>query len=383
MSSSNHSQQTQVLFPENFIVILIHGWQEGSSNMDNLTNTLKNLGSVETYWNCRFPNITITKNDLPNYNVDSNPFKRIQDVYNDKNNANVFVKIAFTNDTDGTIAEQTEELSSVINKLRNEFPNKKIATVGYSKGGVVAMNCAIDNPGYIDNLISIGTPYTTTIANHAAGFVENCVKLFLDIASLGDILLNPGLYATLYVAYATNVIEDLFVSVVNLFLNGQVVLPNLKSRWNQLGNRPSFTPIATRALVIDGDLESDFVVPVESALASGFEGKKYSDDILLIRNPAKKITIATGQYTDHVFDLGNLVALLNGLPSITTVSSFIQLFSDFFTLILSVTNESAETKREVAKYAHACMPFISNYLGSDDYALNNDEVAWRVLAGLR
>lgn len=380
MSNSNYMPQQQVTFPENFIVILIHGWTETASNMDNLVNTMRGLGSVESYWNCVFSDITITKNDLPS---NCNVFSNIQHEYNQKTNANVFIKIAFTHETDGTIAEQSEELAIVISNLRNAFPTKKIATVGYSKGGVVAMDCAINHPGYINNLVSVGTPYTTTIVNHVAGFIENCVKTFLNVASLGAIVLNPGLYLGLYVAYATNVIQDIFTSVINLFLIGQVVLPSLKSRWNQLENKPSFTPIATRALVIDGNLESDFVVPVESALASGFEGKKYSDEILLIRDPSKKITINTGQYTDNVFDLANLITTLNGLASITTITSFNQFISNFFSLLLSITDESAQLKGEVAKYAHACLPFISNYLGSDNYALNNEEVAWRVLAGLR
>ena len=207
MSNSNYLPQQQVTFPENFIVILIHGWTETASNMNTLVNTMRGLGSIESYWNCVFPDITITKDDLPG---NSNVFSRIQNEYNIKANANVFIKIAFTHEEEGPVIEQSEELADVIEHLRAVFPTKKIATVGYSKGGVVAMECAVDYPGYIDNLISVATPYTTTIAEHLYGFVADCLQSILNGVSLLHILNHPAEYLTLYVLFATNTVENLF-----------------------------------------------------------------------------------------------------------------------------------------------------------------------------
>lgn len=384
MSNSNYLPQQQVTFPENFIVILIHGWTEKASDMNNLVNTMRGLGSIESYWNCVFPDITITKDDLPG---DSNVFSRIQNEYNIKANANVFIKIAFTNEEEGPVIEQSEELADVIEHLREVFPTKKIATVGYSKGGVVAMECAVDYPDYIDNLISVATPYTTTIAEHLYGFVVDCLQSILNGVSLLHILNHPAEYFTLYVLFATNTVENLFRNAVNNVINGKIVMPNLRQRWNQMTNHPSFTPIATRALTITNSeeeiFESDFVVPVESALADGFYGKKYSDDILLIRNQTNRITVQTSQYTSGTYDLANLITKVNGLTNVSTTLGLIDFFATFFPVLFSIVDESNETKIQAAKYAHANLPVIRDFLGSTDYALKNEEVAWRVLAGLK
>lgn len=379
MSNSTHSQQNQVSFPKDFIVILVHGWLSDESMMDDLVDTLRGLGMTESYWNAVFPNITITKDDSPT----CNKFALIRDAFNQRPNSNVFIKVSFSDNEQGTIIEQSDELATSIFNLKAAFPTKKIATVGYSKGGVVSMECAIDHPGYIDKLISIGTPYTTTVGEHLYGFVEDCVQTFLNGVSFLHVIMHPEIYIPIYIAFANNALEHTLRAVVNSIINGQVVMPNLKQRWNQLSNRPSFTPIATRALTINGNLESDFIVPIESALASGFYGKKYSDDILLVKDPSRRITISTNQYTSGVFDIVNLVTKVNGLVNISTASGLIDFITTFLPFLFSVSNESSSNKRECAKYVHANMPLINSFLGSTDYQLKNETVALRVLAGLR
>ena len=98
MSNSTHSQQNQVSFPKDFIVILVHGWLSDESMMDDLVDTLRGLGMTESYWNAVFPNITITKDDSPT----CNKFALIQDAFNQRPNSNVFIKVSFSNNEQGS-----------------------------------------------------------------------------------------------------------------------------------------------------------------------------------------------------------------------------------------------------------------------------------------
>lgn len=373
MSNSNYQQQNPVTFPKDFIVILIHGWLGDASAMDDLINTLKGLGVTESYWHAVYPNVTITQND-----VEGSPaFNAIQNAINQKANANVFIKISFgDDDAEGTIMNQSSQLFNAIFHLKSTFPNKKIATVGYSKGGVVAMECAIDHPGYIDKLISIATPYTTTIANHLYGFVSNCLQLLLGYSLLQ---IASGNFFPIYVSFANYVLNGTIQSIVNTFVNNQIVMPNIKQRWNQMTNRPDFTPIASRLLSIDNDLESDGVVPIESALASGFYGKKYSDDVLLVKDDNFKISVSTYQYISGLFDFLGLIDTINELVNVSNSVSFTGLALSIVQAILSATVMDSTTKAGCAKFAHTSN---GNFFGNNDYVLKNEIVAWRVLAGL-
>jgi len=384
MSASNRTSSalpntSTVTFPEKSIVLLIHGYNGTASSMDDLVETLQGLGTILNYYNVVFLNVTLSKGDT----YSSNSFKSIKTAFNEKANANVFVKVSFTNDLNGDILEQSEELFAIITNLRSIFPNKKIITVGYSKGGVVAMECAIDYPSSIDKLISIGTPYTTTIGEHLYDFVEDCVQTFYNGTALIQIAKNPLKFIATYVAFANNILEHTLRNVINSIINYKIVIPDLMKRWNQLCSRPAFTPIASRSLTINDTRESDFVVPVESALATGFYGKSYSDDILLVKNQESSITLITNQFTNGAFDLVNLVAKMNGMVSLATMAGLADFISTFLPFILSVSDESSETKKNAAKYAHTTIPALESFLGSSDYQLKNETVAWRVIAGLQ
>ena len=373
MSNSNYQQQNPVTFPKDFIVILIHGWLGNASAMDDLINTLKGLGVTESYWHAVYPNVTITQNDVQG----SPAFNAIQNAINQKANANVFIKISFgDDDAEGTIMNQSSQLFNTILHLKSTFQNKKIATVGYSKGGVVAMECAIDHPGYIDKLISISTPYTTTIANHLYGFVSNCLQLLLG-ASINQIATSN--YSPVYTLFANYFINNALQSIVNSYINNQIVMPNIKQRWNQMTNRPDFTPIASRLLSIDNDLESDGAVPIESALASGFYGKKYSDDVLLVKDDNFKMSVSTYQYISGLFDFLGLIDTINELANVSNSVSFTGLALSIVQAILSATVMDSTTKAGCAKFAHTSN---ENFFGNNDCVLKNEIVAWRVLAGL-
>ena len=99
------------------------------------------------------------------------------------------------------------------------------------------------------------------------------------------------MFAAEYVAFSSDIVQNTFKKIVESIMDNSIVKLDLKQRWNRLENKPKFTPIATRALVLDGDKESDFAVPIESALANGFEGKSYSNDVLLVKNDNYKIPL--------------------------------------------------------------------------------------------
>lgn len=379
MSNSNTLKNATVSFPESSIVLLIHGYNGVASSMDDLIDTLNGIGTICNYYNIILTDIEIDAND----GASSVSFASIAYQFSQKANANIFVKVSFSDDLNGPILEQSEELYQIICNLRASFPSKKIITVGYSKGGVVAMECAIDHVGCIDKLISIGTPYTTTIGEHLYDFVEDCVQTFFNGVSLFYIALHPIEFAAAYVAFANNALEKMLRSVVNGIINGNIVMPDLQKRWNQLASHPQFTPIATRALTINDTRESDFIVPTESALASGFYGKSYSDDVLLVKDDSKRITLTTSKYTNGAFDILNLVTKLNGLTGISTLAGLFDFASTFLPLIFSAADETEETKSGAAEYAHATTSILSDFLGSTSYQLKNETVAWRVIAGLQ
>lgn len=43
----------------------------------------------------------------------------------------------------------------MINKVRAKYPTIHVALIGYSKGGVVNLKCAINNPSLIDIVVNI------------------------------------------------------------------------------------------------------------------------------------------------------------------------------------------------------------------------------------
>ncbi len=375
-NSNSDENECEILFPTSSIVLLVHGFQSDAFSMQKLADTMMGLGTIAEYYNFKNVNTPITQFD----SVTNAVYVEIGRAFASNQKANVLVKVSFTNDKTGTVDDQTEELFHIIHRLKEFYPSKKIITVGHSKGGVVSMNCAIEHHGLIDKLISVGTPYTTTIFEHICNFVVLIVEKTLN-DELSLIARNETIN-DVYKVFAKFIIEQTLKKVVDNFLNIYVLKDNLKQKWNTLDNKPQFTPIATRALVFNDAMESDIVVPVESALAYGFNGKKYSDDYLLVCSNLYKVNIYTFNYLKN-FNLISFIKMINGIVDTGLSNNYPNIMNTILsTLFNQVTILSDEIKKESAKYAHANMPIIRDILGSDDEQLNNPEVAIRVLAGL-
>ena len=357
--------------------MLVHGLNSDGNGMQNFANTMMSLGTICDYYNLVDSNTIINKNLAESKNA----FDKIESCYSANPNANVMVKVSFSNDKFGSVDKQTEELATIIENLNDRFHDKKIVTVGHSKGGVVSMNCAIENPGYIDKLISIGTPYTTTIFEHLIDFVCEIVEN-ICLNSIINIYKNPVLYGEIYVLFATNIVKDIMTNAFESISNKYITKKGLKQKWNSMTNKPKFTPIATRALVINGCKESDFAVPVESALADGFEGKSFTNDYLLVKDDNFKISITAKKYATEFVDFASVLSRINGMVNISNALDLFDYLSMIIPFLLSINDENDYVKRCTARYVHAQIPVINDLLGSDNESLNNPEVALRVLAGL-
>ncbi len=373
--NSNNSQTGNV-YPENMIILLVHGLSSTAEGMQKLADNIMSLGSIINYYNLVDLKTNINQFD----NEISDVYVKIRQAFTSKPNGNVMVRVSFTNDETDSVDNQTDELFNIVSKLKHFFPSKKIVTIGHSKGGVVSMNCAIKHPGYITKLISVGTPYTTTIFDHLYAFVIEMVEKKC-LKTIDFIYENNSIFMGSFVIFAKKIIENTIYSLFKSIINTYVTKDDLKQRWNRLSNKPKFTPIATRALILDGDKESDFAVPVESALAEGFNGKSLSDGDLLVKNDSFKITLtATGCSL-----LNNVTNILDTICSFSSASNIIEIFnflSTLSTFLLSASNENPYVKRCTARYVHANMPVICDYLGSTNECLNNPDVAIKVLAGL-
>ncbi len=376
-NSNSDENECEILFPTSSIVLLVHGFQSDAFSMQKLADTMMGLGTIAEYYNFKNVNTPITQFD----SVTNAVYVEIGRAFASNQKANVLVKVSFTNDKMGTVDEQTEELFHIIHRLKEFYPSKKIITVGHSKGGVVSMNCAIEHPGLIDKLISVGTPYTTTIFNHFYNLLIRVVESSLNYNI--EQIMNVTELDEVYVTFDSIIVNSTLKKAFDSFLNMFVLKPNLKKRWNELSNKPKFTPIATRALVINDEFQSDIVVPIESALANDFDGKRYSDDFLLVKSSVNKINLHTINYITN-FNLIDFLRKINGIVTANILGNYDSIIDFVFPILINQSsNLSTQVKRNSAKYVHANMPVIRDILGSDDEQLNNSDVALKVLAGMQ
>lgn len=91
-------------------------------------------------------------NELSDFNL---TLKDILDTHAKYLEKNIFVRTIFSNPIYGNVKAQASQLKEMINKVREKSPTIPVALIGYSKGGVVNLKCAINNPCLIDIVANI------------------------------------------------------------------------------------------------------------------------------------------------------------------------------------------------------------------------------------
>ena len=280
--------------------------------------------------------------------------------------SNVFVRTLFSNPKYWDVSTQARELKEMICTIRNNHPNIPIVLVGYSKGGVVNCKCAIENEGMIDKIINVGTPHDDTLVQDLIQIIGNALK---DEFKLFDkIPIKPAQEAIQYLI-------DLINSGFDNILNEKVTYKNLRDEWNRMYIRPKFTPIAGEAIVINGEFNGDFVVPTESAMATGFRGKTFVDDLSNFIVDDEKVTISTSQIRNAMGDCSFVLDILSAASKAILECDVVAIVEALFDIIANVIENDADFKK-CLKLAHMSM------LGSNDFLLTHDTIGMRVFAGL-
>lgn len=279
---------------------------------------------------------------------------------------NVFVRTLFSNPKYGAVSTQARELKEMIQAIRKNHPNIPIVLVGYSKGGVVNCKCAIENEGMIDKIINVGTPHDDTLVQDLIQIIGNALK---DEFVLFDrIPIKPAQDAIQYLV-------DLVKDGIDDILNETVTYKNLKTEWNNMLVRPKFTPIAGEAIVVNGEFNGDFVVPTESAMATGFRGKTFADNISNFIVDDEKVTIATSQIRNAMGDCAFVLDILSAASEAILECDVVAIIETLFDIIANIVQNDANFGK-CLKLAHISM------LGSEDFLLTHDTIGMRVFAGL-
>ena len=355
-STNKYDYEEKEFFLKGSVVLCQHGFLGEEDTMNPLFDNLKN-NVLRSFYNCEFCEGVIRTIDL-SYKKDS--IKEVVDKIKANPDHNVFVRTLFRDSKYGDVSDQAKELANMINQIRYYLPNIPIVLIGYSKGGVVNLKCAIDNPGLIDRIINVGTPHEDT-------FIQDIIQTIADAYKDKNKILGfiPNPLADLAIQGLT----ELLNLGVDALLNEKVTYMNLKEEWNKLSPKPKLTVIAAEAIEIEGNLNGDFVVPSESALAYGFDGvserflvddDKVTIDLNVLRNNV---------VSDAALDiLGNAVETITGVDIVGIVETIVDI------LFNMANNDFASC----LKLAHCSLPIIQN----KDFMLTHKTIGMRVLAGL-
>lgn len=343
------------------VVFCQHGFLGNESTMNPLFENLKSH-PYSNFYRCIFCDYLLRYSELCPTN---NAIKEIKEKVNANPTSNVFVRTLFSNPTYGDVSTQANELKEMIKEVKKTYPNVPIVVVGYSKGGVVNCKCAIDNPGLIDRIINIGTPHDDTLVQDLINIIgDSCIEKYGYIGKIEIPLVRDAVQA----------LVDLANSGVDAIMNEKIIYTELRNEWNKLTNKPKFIPIAGEAIVVNGEFNGDFVVPTESAIASGFRGRTYNgiinnfivdDDKLTIETSKIRDTLKNG---DFLFDiLGSFSEAIIGFDAVKIVEALYDIIYNVF------ANDSDLTK--CLNLAH------TSFLGHDDFILTHNTIGSRVLAG--
>lgn len=343
------------------VVFCQHGFLGNESTMNPLFENLKSH-PYSNFYRCIFCDYFLSYSELCPTNK---AIKEIKEKVNANPISNVFVRTLFSNPTYGDVSTQANELKEMINEVKKTYPNVPIVVVGYSKGGVVNCKCAIDNPGLIDRIINIGTPHDDTLVQDLINIIgDSCIEKYGYIGKIEIPLVRDAVQA----------LVDLANSGVDAIMNEKIIYTELRNEWNKLTNKPKFIPIAGETIVVNGEFNGDFVVPTESAIASGFRGRTYNGIINNFIVDDDKVTIETSKIRntlkngDFLFDiLGSFSEAIIGFDAVKIVEALYDIIYNVF------ANNSDLTK--CLNLAH------TSFLGHDDFILTYNTIGSRVLAG--
>ncbi len=343
------------------IVLCQHGFKGNDGTIDPLFENLKN-NAFKSFYGCEFCNNTLKYSELSSDNV---AVKEIEDYINKNPERNVFVKTLFSNSQYGHVTTQAAELYEMINLLKGKYPDRPIVLIGYSKGGVVNCKCAIEHEGLIDRIINIGTPHEDTLVQDIIQILGDAMK-----EKYGEILYIPNVPVQL----AIQALVDLLKLGVDNVLNEVVTYKNLKNEWNNMSIRPKFIPIAGEAIVMNGEFNGDFVVPTESAIASGFRGRTYNSIIDNYVVKDERVSIDTSRLKYALANSQIAFELLENASEAIIGHNATKIVEVLYDIVTNIIENDGDLKK-CLKLAHTPL------LGCSDSILTHNTIAMRVLSG--
>lgn len=361
-TSTSYGYGNQEVLLKGSVVLCQHGFLGHEGTMNPLFENLKN-NPLKGSFGAVFCNNLLKYSELSPTN---SAVLEIKDKLTQNPEANVFVRTLFSNPQYGAVSTQARELKEMIQAIRKNHPNIPIVLVGYSKGGVVNCKCAIENEGMIDKIINVGTPHDDTLVQDIIQIIANGLK-----DKYGSIFGIPVKPAQDAIQYLTDLIND----GVDDVLNETVTYKNLKTEWNNMSVRPKFTPIAGEAIVVNGEFNGDFVVPTESAMATGFRGKTFADILTNFIVDDDKVTIATSQIRNAMGEFEFVLDILSAASEAILECDVVAIIETLFDIIANIVQNDADFAK-CLKLAHISM------LGSEDFLLTHETIGMRVFAGL-
>lgn len=356
---SNYGSISTIL--KGSVVFCQHGFLGNEETMNPLFENLKSH-PYRNFYSCLFCDKLLSYKELCPSNE---AIIEIKNKIKENPESNIFVRTLFSNAVYGDVSTQANELKEMIKEVKKAYPNIPIVVLGYSKGGVVNCKCAIDNPGLIDRVINVGTPHDDTLVQDTIQIVgDTIVEKYGKVFNIEVPLVDDAVQA----------LVDLVNTGVDAVLNEKVTYTELKNEWNKLTNRPKFIPIAAEAIVVNGEFNGDFVVPTESAIASGFRGRTYNGIIDNFIVNDERVTITTSKIreslknSDFLFDiLGTFSEAIIGFDAVKIVEAL-------FDIIYNVIANDGDLIK-CLKLSHTPL------LGYNDFILTHQTIGSRILAG--
>ena len=355
-----YANKTDIIMKSS-IILCQHGFLGNENTMLPLFENIKKNPFARDF-HCVFCDNVLRYTELSPSN------KAIQEIktkLEERPESYVFIRTLFSNPTHGWVTTQACELRDMIYQIKAACPNLPIILVGYSKGGVVNCKCAIDNPLLVDKIVNIATPHDDTL-------VQSIVKMLIEgvMERYDDFTLIPDPLIKL----ATKVLIDISNEAVDRLLNGWVTYNDLKKEWNKMSVRPKFTPIAGEAVIVGDDFKGDYVVPTESAIASGFYGRTHLANINSFIVDDCRVKIDTKLLRKA---MGNSAELLDKLGVVSQVTTGVDIVTVLEVIIDVLTNAIFKLSqlKESRKLAHTRM-------GIDDFILTHPTIGYRVLSGI-
>ncbi len=251
MSNSSGFVETQTPITRKLILLAQHGYHGSASQFGKLFENLKGIDS--DMYDC--PDLILrketAKEDLPQELV--SPI--------------TLYRTAFTNEAIGPIAEQADDIKSIIKTLKEKYPDVRIVLLGHSKGGLVNMHYAITYPGNINGLISIGTPYNFNIMGFVQGLLDDILRTAKNVSDF------------LSIDELKEKIDSLYERIENEFVDDDLgnpeVVKRLKLKWNSLpkGKTPKLFTIGACQMGKTSNYKGggDLVVAASSQVANGYQ----------------------------------------------------------------------------------------------------------------